>query len=274
MITYGHEKYIKQAIEGIFMQKTNFPIELIIANDASPDFTDDVIKETLKNTPSNILVRYKEHKTNIGMMKNFVFALQSAHGKYAAICEGDDYWIDENKLQKQVDFLESNRDFSLCFTNSTVVNEFNMQSHPEITKLESKQYYDSDLFSAWLIPTATTMFKNDFDDVDLKILNDPRVFFGDIILFLILSNKGKLFGMRDYTSAYRINSNSFTNQPKTIVYFEKLFNHLALLSAIFDGKYKILNQKNLSRQGYKMFRYYIIKLNPKFLKYFNFSFNK
>ena len=117
MITYGHEKYIKQAIEGVFLQKTKFIIELIISNDYSPDLTDTIVKDTIKNTPDNIVVRYTCHSQNMGMIKNSLWTLSQAKGKYLAICDGDDYWINENKLQTQVDFLEQNPDFSICTHN-------------------------------------------------------------------------------------------------------------------------------------------------------------
>ena len=274
MITYNHESYIEQAIKGVFSQKVNFPVEFVISNDCSTDKTHQKIEEILKDSPENFTIKYYNHTENLGMMENFIFSLKQCQGKYIALCEGDDYWIDNNKLQKQLHFLESNPDFSLCFSNSIIVNELDVPTQLDLVKLESKEYFESDLFSSWLIPTASTLFINRFNEEDYKILKDPRVFFGDIIVFLILANKGRLFGMKDYTSAYRINSSSYTNQPKTIVYYEKLFNHLSLLSELFDYKYKNFNQKKLSDQGYKLFRYYLIKLNPKILKYIKFVFNK
>src|ERR1019366_2115974 len=105
---------IAEAIEGILMQKTNFPFELIIANDASKDNTDDVIKDLIKKHPNGHLVKYFSQENNLGMIPNFIFALEQCKGKYVAMCEGDDYWTDPFKLQKQVDFLEANADFNIC----------------------------------------------------------------------------------------------------------------------------------------------------------------
>ena len=116
MITYGHEKYIEEAIRGVFLQKTNFPLELIISNDKSPDSTDEIIKNIIKSAPENISVNYIQHLENIGMLPNFISTLKMAEGKYIAVCEGDDYWTDENKLQKQIDFLEKNHYLPLPFT--------------------------------------------------------------------------------------------------------------------------------------------------------------
>ena len=100
MVTYGQEKYIQKAIEGVFLQKTNFPVELIIANDCSPDNTDEIVKEIIKKSPPNIQVKYTKHEINKGMIPNFIWVYQQAQGKYIAICEGDDYWTDEKLAEK------------------------------------------------------------------------------------------------------------------------------------------------------------------------------
>ena len=111
MITYGHEKFIEEAINGVLMQECDFVVELIIANDCSPDKTDAVIQNILCNHPRASWIKYIKHDKNLGMMPNFIFAMQECKGKYIALCEGDDYWTDPSKLQKQVDFLEANSDY-------------------------------------------------------------------------------------------------------------------------------------------------------------------
>ena len=114
-ITYNHENFIRDAIEGFLMQQTNFDYEIIIANDCSPDNTDSFVKKYINNHPKGKLIKYFRHDKNIGVMPNFIFALKQCTGKYIALCEGDDYWTDPYKLQKQVDFLEANLDYTICF---------------------------------------------------------------------------------------------------------------------------------------------------------------
>ncbi len=109
MLTYNHAPYLKQAIEGVLMQKTDFPFELIIFNDNSPDNSDEIIKPLAEKNPK--IIRYFKHEKNIGFEENQRFAFQQCKGKYIAYCEGDDYWTDEKKLQFQVDFLEQHPDF-------------------------------------------------------------------------------------------------------------------------------------------------------------------
>src|SRR5574344_1891550 len=114
MITYNQGKYIKNAIEGVLMQKTNFDFELIIGEDCSSDNTNSICVEYVEKYPDKIrLISYSE---NQGMIKNFIRVLEESKGRYIAFCEGDDYWIDPFKLQKQFDFLENNSSYGLIYT--------------------------------------------------------------------------------------------------------------------------------------------------------------
>ena len=112
MITYNHEAFIAEAIEGVVMQKTTFPFELVIGEDCSTDNTRAICIEYQKKYPDIIRLRLPEK--NQGMMLNWINNIESGHGKYIALCDGDDYWTDPYKLQKQVDFMEVNPDFALC----------------------------------------------------------------------------------------------------------------------------------------------------------------
>ena len=142
MITYGHEKYIREAIEGVLMQEGDFELELIVANDCSPDDTDTVLHAILKEHPRASCVRYFKHEENKGMMPNFVFALQQATGKYIALCDGDDYWTDPYKLQKQVDFLEVNDDYIVTCHDAYVINREGLQIRESKLPFEWKRDFD------------------------------------------------------------------------------------------------------------------------------------
>ena len=109
-ITYNQEKYIKDAIEGFLMQKTNFLFEIIIHDDASTDKTADIIREYQQKYPDKIrTILQKENQYKKGVRNSYT-VFKEAKGKYIAFCEGDDYWIDENKLQKQVNYMEEHED--------------------------------------------------------------------------------------------------------------------------------------------------------------------
>lgn len=121
LITYNHEAYIRQAIEGVLMQKVNFEWEFIIAEDCSTDGTRKIVEEYYAKYPE--LIKPILQEKNVGPGKNFIQLLSAAKGKYIAYFEGDDYWTDPDKLQKQVDFLEANPDFSICCHRSESLNE-------------------------------------------------------------------------------------------------------------------------------------------------------
>lgn len=120
-ISYNQAKYIAQALDGFLMQKhDDFDVEIIIADDASTDGTQTIIKR-YQDKYGNIHSILR--KKNIGIQNNLNDAMKHARGKYIALCEGDDYWTDEHKLQKQVDFLDANKDYALCFHPVKVVHE-------------------------------------------------------------------------------------------------------------------------------------------------------
>ena len=122
--TYNHGLYISQCLDGFLMQKTNFPFEILIHDDASTDNTPDIIREYEHNQPQVIRPIYQ--KENKYSKKEDIFAkyqCSRVRGKYIAICEGDDYWIDPLKLQKQIDFLENNPDYGMIYTTSKVYNQ-------------------------------------------------------------------------------------------------------------------------------------------------------
>jgi glycosyltransferase involved in cell wall biosynthesis len=112
--TYNHEKYIAQCLESIIEQKGNFQIEVIVGDDASTDNTRKIVDEFQERYPKTIIVLPIQE--NLGVTKNLKRCLDACSGEYIAICEGDDYWTDEYKLQKQLTFMERHQDFSMCFS--------------------------------------------------------------------------------------------------------------------------------------------------------------
>lgn len=195
MVTYGHEKYIEEAINGVFMQKTNFPVELIIANDCSPDQTDEVVKKLLHNSPKHITVRYTKHVVNKGMNANFIWATKQVKGKYIALCEGDDYWTDPLKLQKQVDFLETYEDYVLVCSNytSTINEEVVVDIDRDITPFELLHHNP--------IGTLTALFKSNMLD---QLETSAATALGDYLLWTTIAKRGKIRKLGDYTGFYRI----------------------------------------------------------------------
>ena len=115
MITYNHEKYIEEAINGVLMQETDFEVELVISNDNSLDQTDTIIQHILKEHPKGHWIKYIKHEKNLGMMQNSMDNFKQCSGEYIACCEGDDYWTDKHKLQIQINLMRENPQCYLSF---------------------------------------------------------------------------------------------------------------------------------------------------------------
>jgi glycosyltransferase involved in cell wall biosynthesis len=121
--TYNHEKYIRDAIDGFLMQKTDFAYEIIIHDDASTDQTADIIRSYADNNPNiiPILQAENQHSKGVRILSTFVYPI--VRGKYIALCEGDDYWTDPGKLQKQIDYMEEHPECTLCVHASSDISE-------------------------------------------------------------------------------------------------------------------------------------------------------
>ena len=201
MITYGHEKYIREAIEGVLMQECDFEVELILANDCSPDKTDEVIEDILKNHPKASWIKYLKHDKNIGMMPNFLFALNHCKGDFIALCEGDDYWTDPLKLQKQINVLKVSPDCVLCFhkvdilkTNGEIVDDF-------ITKVpENYETIETLARLGNYIHTPSVVFRNVIKEFPSDFEQSP---IGDYFLYMMLAEHGKLKYLNDKMAVYR-----------------------------------------------------------------------
>ena len=243
MITYGHEKYIREAIEGVLMQQCDFTVEFIIANDSSPDNTDAVVQDVLSHHPNAHWIRYVKHEKNIGMMPNFIFALQQATGKYIALCEGDDYWTDPYKLQKQVDFLEANPDYVLSFHKIKILKPNGELVDDFITKVPEN--YETQETLARLgnyIHTPSVVFRNVIKEFPPEFSLSP---IGDYFLYMLLSEYGKLKYFDEEMAVYRygVGIHSTHTQIKMAKANFKLFT--LLLSYFNNPK---INQILLDRQ--------------------------
>ncbi|WP_426483862.1 glycosyltransferase family 2 protein [Flavobacterium sp. 2] len=201
MTTYGHEKFIRQAIEGILVQECEFEVELIIANDCSPDRSDEIINDILENHPNKSWIKYFRHEKNLGSMSNFLFALKECKGEFIALCEGDDYWTDPLKLQKQIDFLDENPDYVACFhkieilkTDGTIVKDFITNVPENHETLEALAEFGN------YIHTPSVVFKNNIIELPFEFKLTP---IGDYFLYIMLAEHGKFKFIEEVMAVYR-----------------------------------------------------------------------
>lgn len=203
--TYNQEKYIGEAIEGFLKQKTNFDYKIVISNDASTDGTRKILNEYKEKYPTKFEII--ENKQNLGAMKNFINTLaQIKDTEYVALCDGDDFWTDENKLQKQVDFLDANPDFNICCHYAKVFyqnNEKGEQIIPndveDITTLE-------DLVKQNYIVANSVVYRWKFNNMDLKEVFPTDIVPGDYYVHLLHAQDGKIKTIKEVMSAYRRHS--------------------------------------------------------------------
>lgn len=216
--TYNHEKYIKQCIEGVLMQKTNFPYEILIGEDDSIDNTRNICIEYANKEPKLIGLTLHSRENVIfvnnkptGRFNSF-YNFSRSRGKYIAICEGDDFWTDKYKLQKQYDYLEHNIDVSGCFHNSIVVDGNNSKISEEWydkRKQEKNSFKEKftqkDCLTALgsSYPSCSLMFRRDiFNDIPDWFLQT----YSDFTLDLLITQNGFLSYLPFNASAYRIHS--------------------------------------------------------------------
>lgn len=214
MPAYRHEKYIAQAIESIVSQQCLFSFELLIGEDCSPDETLKVALDYQKRYPH--IIRVITSKKNVGMHANMLRTVPRCRGKYIAVCEGDDFWHHPQKLQMQVDLMESSPGMTFCHTDFNRLTKFNNKKNVHLSK--SAQYspaknnaYHS-LLENWALVTATAMYRTDvvkeFIASDLYRTEWP---FGDFNLALFSSLRGTLGYISESTATWRKRKGSATN---------------------------------------------------------------
>ena len=201
MITYCHEAFIREAIEGILMQECNFEVELIVANDCSPDNTDAIVNEIIHNHQKSNWIKYTKHNVNKGMCLNFIWALEQSQGKYIAICEGDDYWTDPLKLQKQVDFLKDNKEYVITYARAQPFDDTGLINK----KTGSERDLSNDeLIKCIGINTLTVCFRNIINKYPEEMKTAQL---GDLFLWSLLGHYGKGKFLEEIKhSMYRVHS--------------------------------------------------------------------
>lgn len=200
MLTYNQEQFIAQTIKSVLMQKTNFNFQLVIGEDCSKDSTRDICEQFAIDNPKKIKLLASEE--NLGLIQNFIRTFKECKGKYVAILDGDDYWTDPYKLQKQFDFLEGNPDFSIIHTNLKFLYPNGESSLKDTSKLKKVSDFD-DLIFENTISSVTAFFRNNQHYIEFPkwISKFP---YGDWPIYLwTIKDGGKIGFLEDVTAVYR-----------------------------------------------------------------------
>jgi len=253
MITYNHEKYIAQAIESVLMQDTNFDFEIVIGEDCSTDHTRQIVKDFEKKYPEIIHAIY--HEKNVGANRNaFEFTLPQCRGKYIALCEGDDFWTDPKKLQKQVDFMESNSEFTCCYHNAQIKFEgVRGKDHLFNSMYQKDTLVVQDIINGIRIPTASMLYRNEALEIPEWI---NQIYNGDLALRLLLASKGNIKYIDQVMSVYRVQQGGLNSTMRRA----KIQQHVVILLSYFNFFTNFKYKKHVDERIENIFEEYPLVL--------------
>lgn len=207
--TYQHKNYLKDCLDGILMQQTDFPLEILLGDDESNDGTRGICIEYAGKYPDKIRLFLHKRENNIHIKGtptgrfNFMYNLYVARGKYIALCEGDDYWIDPLKLQKQVDFLEQNVEYGICFHQVLILDQETGKKIPDyLTRIVPENTDVVDLAEGNFIHTPSVLLRNNFRLSGWF----TQAAIGDWALYMLQVKKQKIKKLNEVMAVYRIHS--------------------------------------------------------------------
>ena len=245
-LVYNHEPYLRECLDGFVKQQTNFKFVAIVHDDASTDKSADIIREYEEKYPDIIKPiyetenQYSKQNGSLGQIVNT--AIKATGAKYTALCEGDDYWTDPFKLQKQVDFLETNPRYSFCCHRFNILQECTKTflkdyAHTYYTKDQNLIITEDIFFSTWATQLLTTMVKT---DTFIEACDTSRQLFGkalDVYLYFLLLQSGPGISLNENMGVYRWHENGAAKGLHGYTRFRKGYNtYSALLNAFPDDK--------------------------------------
>ena len=259
VMTYNHEPYLRQCLQSLVDQETNFPYEIVVGEDCSPDGSRAILKEFEEKYPDKIVPIY--HEKNVGMCSNvFDHIFPRLRGKYIAICDGDDYWTDPHKLQKQVDYLEAHPECALTFHHADTINQ-----HGEVKEVVApsdtiKVYSPMEIIRLSFI-TVTAVFRNHFREKRPEMLN---IYSTDAFIFAVLSGFGGAANLGFNGAHFRHHDGGiFSLKPKFNQYRTTIINRkLMRATSIFSKEQKKALTKEIWRRKTLYCKHFIKTYHP------------
>lgn len=246
-LAYNHEKYIRQTLEGFVNQKTKYQFRVIVHDDASTDGTVNIIKEYTEKYPDIIIPIYQQenqYSKNVSIFDNYIVPLLK--GKYLAVCEGDDYWCDDYKIQTQIAYLEAHPDCSLCVHNTELIDENGKSLHKFFNNAQNdKNYNIKEVVEAdggGLFHTSAFMYRINDRLSKPEVFQIPKV--GDYPLAIWLATLGYVHYIGKVMSVYRVGSvNSWVkkqlkSKSKSILHYQNVIDSMYKMSKFTEECYK------------------------------------
>lgn len=232
-ITYNHEKYIAQALNGFLMQETHFPFEILIGEDCSTDATRFILQEYQNKYPN--LIKLITSELNVGPSQNFKRLFEPSTSKYIALCEGDDYWTASNKLEKQIAFLEKYPEYTMCCHNSTNYDQETNQISQIFPNIPNeKDFLLNDLFKKNIVNTCTVVYRN----LGIKITEMFDLLpMGDWPLHMLHAEFGKIKYFPEIMAVYRIHGKGIWTSSDQLHRLESAITMLQYMKNYFNNSY-------------------------------------
>lgn len=256
IVTYNHVQYIRECIDSILMQETSFPYEILIGEDNSTDGTREIVLEYHKKYPETVKIITSDN--NVGALENARRSILACKSKYFASCEGDDFWTDPLKLQKQVEFLENNPDYGLVHTDITLLYE---DTKREIQGLNNNKIPSGDIFDYLMKPshaikTMTVCVRNEILQSYMQFLNGDKFirYHLDLTLWLYAAQRTKIKYLDEITATYRLSGESYSRSKKPdnrYQFHQRIFS----IRFLFLRKFKPLLSEDTIFELYKSYYY-------------------
>lgn len=246
MVTFRHERFIDEAIGSVLNQQTGFPIELVIGEDNSPDGTGDHIRRYADT--ANVRIRTRFNQVNLGAAANFEINLKECRGEYIALLEGDDYWTDPRKLQRQIEFLDANPEFSTCFhpvdifCDGRIREDHLTRSVPDVSTIR-------DLAQGNYMHTCSVVFRAGlFDRLPEGFNSAPA---GDLFLHMLNARHGPIKRLPQKMATYRIHDGGAWSSQKDVDL--KILAYLEAMVGHFDDPVDEILKDRHRRTAFKSF---------------------
>ncbi|MDF2189659.1 glycosyltransferase [Paraflavitalea sp. CAU 1676] len=255
-VTYNHESYLAQCLDSLVMQQTNFAFEVIVGEDCSTDSTRKILREYDQKYPGIIKPIY--HQRNVGAARNlFEHCLLMAKGKYIAICDGDDYWTDHLKLQRQVDFLEAHPGCVLSFHRVKQVDQHDRFLQQQETTTEIRFYSWEDILHI-SIPTLSVVFRNCIPHYPDEVYQAKS---GDTFLFGMLSRYGGAADLGFIGAAYRVHAGgTFSGKSQVEQYRQTIHTRKLMQRSPFFSREQLVElSKEIERRKKRYMKHFIKK---------------
>ncbi len=277
-LTFNQEQYVRDCLEGFLSQQTTFPYEVLIYDDASTDSTPAIIREYVSKYPSIFKPTFyttNNYSQGLGFVGLYT-GIKEAKGKYVAYCEGDDYWTDPHKLQKQVGFLDKNPQYVICAHETLVKNEvyptidgklYSSFTNNMFVSTTKKHYTINDSFTGNIFHISSMMYRNHPFTLPSWL---PSISACDMVLYMILAQVGDIYVLPGVMSIYRGHINSLTNSKNeysSAIKFHLLSIHiLRLVNRFFSRKYQETIYPIISRYYVECSMNYLRKSNRSWKK--------